>query len=72
MTKGYHTVVYLPFEGAVITEHATKKEALESYKEDIEQFKKGYFVGIAIIHIDVLKEKGDWRDLCNSKTMNKQ
>lgn len=60
MTAGYYTVVNFPYEGASITEHKTKADALRIYNNHLPNYKSGYLLGVALIHIDIVDEIGDW------------
>ena len=63
MTSGFHTIVYFPYEGAVITEHKTKHDALKSHKDNLTKVGDDY-MGAALVSIVVIDEQGEWRD-CN-------
>ena len=62
MTREYHTIINMPYEGCVIREHETKKEAKEQYVKDCKEVKEGSLLGCALVHIEVIEEEGYWRD----------
>lgn len=55
------TIINLPFERISITEHNTKKEAEIQFNKDKEGYQKELFNGIALVHIEVLEENGEWK-----------
>ena len=61
MTKGFYTAEYLPYEGTLLQEWPTKKEAVDHYKEAIEEVDKEELIGTALLYIEVVKEKGKWK-----------
>ena len=69
MTHNFYTIIHLPYEGALITEHHTKAQALKTHKKNIKQVsldKDGNLtndsnlLGAALVHIDIIKEVGEW------------
>lgn len=69
MTKGFCTIINMPYEGAAITEHPTKADALKTYNSDAtgvhldnngQPTLEGEFLGVALVHIDIIKQKGNW------------
>ena len=67
MTGGFYTIINMPYEGALITEYSTKAEALKSHNDNIKQVeldpaKSTVFLGAALVHIEVVDEKGEWKE----------
>ena len=70
MTAGFHTIINFPYEGCLITEYPTKAEALKAHNENLKQVdlnpdpaKGTELLGAALVHIEVLDEKGEWREI---------
>ena len=61
MTRGFHTAEHLPYEGVLLQEWPTKKEAENHYNQTLKQVNEEGLLGAALIYIEVVKEKGDWR-----------
>jgi len=61
MTRGFYTVVQLPYEGSMLREHRTKKEAEDQHGKDCKEVDKEYLMGAALVSMEIIKEKGDWR-----------
>jgi len=51
----------MPYEGVVLQEWPTKKEAENHYNQALKQVNEEGLLGAALIYIEVVKEKGDWR-----------
>jgi len=69
MTKGFCTIISLPYEGAVIIQYDRKRDAIQAYKEKaklVARDTKGKvtedseLLGVALVHVDIIEEKGDW------------
>lgn len=61
MTRGFYTIIDMPYDGASISEHATKADAEAEHKDNLKMVDDGYYSGAALLHIEVVKEKGHWR-----------
>ena len=61
MTKGFYTVIQFPCEGSVIKEHQSKKEAEDAYRIDCAYVEKEDFLGAALVRMEVIAEKGNWK-----------
>ena len=69
MTGGFYTIINMPYEGALITEYSTKAEALKAHNDNIKQVDLNpdptngiELLGAAIVHIEVVDEKGEWKE----------
>jgi hypothetical protein len=69
MTGGFCVITYMPYEGAMVTEYPTKTQAQEAFRNDVVNVKNNdsdnnhYLLGAALVHIEVVDEKGDWKEV---------
>lgn len=65
MTKGFYTIINMPYEGAAITEHPTKADAVKKYNSDamgvMLDKPESDFLGVALVYIEIIREKGEWK-----------
>lgn len=61
MTRAFYTAEYLPYEGTLLQEWPTKKEAKDHYDEALAGVDKDELLGAALLHVEVVEEKGDWK-----------
>ena len=69
MTKGFYTIIDMPYDGISIQSHSTKREAERAYNEDQQKVKldtngevtdDSELQGTALVRIETIKEKGKW------------
>lgn len=70
MTRGFFTIITMPYDGTIIEEHNAKKDALQRYSEEVKKVildKDGKVIddsellGVALVHMDIEKQKGNWQ-----------